>query len=321
MAADTAEQADGILRAAEEAERIAGTLPRPHGVMLFGRGTSEHAALYAKYLLETVAAIPATIAAPSTATIYGAELALDGWLAAGISQSGETREIVDCLHWARSCGAQTLAVTNASTSPLASAADVTLALGVGPERAVAATKTFTAECAALAALAGSWAGQPLAWPELAAAVADALDAPVDLALAEALSTAELAVVLGRGLYVPIAMEVALKIMEGCGIWATGGSWADLLHGPIAALPREAMALVLRSGMAGSASNAQLEQRLADSGIQAWSLRAAEEPRHAALGPLLPIVAVVHAQCLVLEVARRRGRDPDRPAGLTKVTQT
>ncbi len=315
MQADIAEQPDGVRAAVASAHDALERLPRPRGVMLFGRGTSEHAALYGRYLLETRAAVPATIGAPSVATLYDAALDLDGWLAVGVSQSGETREIATCLRWAAARGARTCAITNAAGSLLAGEADVALTLHAGPERAVAATKTFTAQCAALAALADGWAGADTPWPQLAEALEAAVRREPPTAVVEALTDAELLVVLARGLHVPIAMEIALKAMEGRQVWATGGSWADLLHGPIAALPTRATVITLRAGDHDGGPT----ERLHGSGHEVVDL--AGEALPDGLAHLQPVVDVVLGQTAVLASSRRAGTNPDAPPGLTKVTQT
>jgi glucosamine--fructose-6-phosphate aminotransferase (isomerizing) len=315
MQADIAEQPRAAVAAVEAADDVLARLRPPRGVVLFGRGTSEHAALYGKYLLETRAALPAMIGSPSVATLYGAELDLEGWLVIGVSQSGETREIARCLSWASARGATTAAVTNAPESLLGREADVAIALGAGPERAVAATKTFTAQCVALAALADGWAGARTPWRVLF----DALDVATQLTpstdVVDALSEAGLMVALARGRYVPIAMELALKAMEGCGIWSTGGSWADLLHGPITALPSAATVMTVR----GDDHADDPTGRLRNAGHHVVRIGGVRMPD--GLDHLQPIVDVIGCQLAVLHAARERGTDPDRPSGLTKVTQT
>lgn len=240
--------------------------------MRFARGTSDNAALYARYLLEGVAGIPVMLGAPSLASLYDVPTRLGGWRAIGVSQSGETREIADSLRWAGAHGAGTLAVTNGEGSPVAAAAERCLLLGSGPELAVALTKTFTAECAALAALAYGWSDRRPGWEAVRAALhVEAAAAPSE-ALGALLHLDRLALVLGRGFHVPLAQELALKIMESCGVWATGMSWADLLHGPIAAVPSSAACLLLESGDRLSRSAHDLEARLADVGVHALHAR-------------------------------------------------
>lgn len=320
MAADLAEQPTAVEQAILAAENLAPRLSRPQGITVFGRGTSENAAQFGCYLFEALAGVPARVASPSLATLYRASVQLDGWLAIGVSQSGQTQEIVDSLRWASDRGAMTMAVTNARDSALADDADLVLPLGAGPERAVAATKTFSAECAALAALATTWAGARPSWLALTRALEHVAVQPQATRLVSALASAELVLVLGRGLHVPMARELALKTMEGCGTWAVGSSWADLMHGPITALPQTAATIAFPGSAATSPSWKLAATRLKSAGVSAVEL---EAPFQAADLPwyLQPLVDLACGQVAVLWAARRKGVDPDRPAGLTKVTQT
>jgi glucosamine--fructose-6-phosphate aminotransferase (isomerizing) len=318
MEAEIREQPRAFAAAVAAARAV--DVPRPTAVVLFARGTSDNAALYGRYVLEGVAGLPVMLGAPSLANLYDAPTDLSGWLAVSVSQSGATREIADCLAWAEDHGAATLAVTNEPASLLASVAAQTVVLGSGPERAVAATKTYTAECAALAALAYAWSERTADWPAVQAALDEAAQAEPDLALAEALGAAPFALVLGRGFGLPLAHEIALKLMEACGVWATGMSWADLLHGPIAAVPEGTSCLVLPGGAPLVDSAHELTGRLERAGIRARDLPPAAGTE--ALEPALrPLVDALPAQLAVLAAGRSLGHDPDAPAGLTKVTQT
>ena len=155
MAVEIAEQpavlaallAHGSGPIADAAARI--TTRRPRFVLVAARGTSDHAALYAKYLVEVRLGLPAGLVSPSTMTLYGARPELSDVLFIAVSQSGESPDLVDSLTAARDCGALAVAVTNNAASPLAVAADIHLDVRAGPERAVAATKTYTAELLAL----------------------------------------------------------------------------------------------------------------------------------------------------------------------------
>lgn len=317
MSAEIREGPAAIASAAAAAE--AALPPRPRGVVVFARGSSDHAAIYGRYLVEALAGIPVVLGAPSLATVYRAPTDLDGWLAIGVSQSGETREIVACLEWAREQGAETMAITNDPASRLAAEADAAIDLGCGEERAVAATKTFLAESAALAALAYGWSGERVDWGALVDEASAAVEAPADTALVEELSRVETLVVLGRGFRYPIALEISLKLMEACRVWAVGMSWADLLHGPIAAVPPGASCLLLPDRQSLAESGRAIEVRLEDAGARVLS------PRPLATGqveePLLPLLEALAIQRSILEAALRRGLDPDQPQGLTKVTQT
>jgi glutamine---fructose-6-phosphate transaminase (isomerizing) len=240
MAVDMAAQ-PAVLRAltARRAEVI-GSLrgPRPAGVVIVARGSSDYAAIFGRYLLEAATGRPVALAAASLQTLYGVELQLDGWLAVGISQSGRTPEIATVLDRYRRAGARTVAVTNEPASPLASAASVSLPLGAGEEGAVPATKTFTAQLAAMALLAEALG--PVAWgagdwrrlPELLEEVL-ADPGPAERAAA-ALGDAHELVAVGRGYLMCVALEAALKLREATGVRAEGWSVADFRHGPVTA---------------------------------------------------------------------------------------
>src|SRR6185503_11486118 len=174
---------------------------RPRFAVLAARGSSDHAAIYGKYLLETQAGLVASLAAPSVYSVYGRSPDVRDALTVGISQSGQSPDIVSAIDGARRAGALALAITNDESSPLARAADLVLPLGVGPERSVAATKTFTAELLALWLRVAEQAAQ---------ALADAEQALAGFTLGGAASPV---VVAGRGYSFPIALEIALKLRE------------------------------------------------------------------------------------------------------------
>jgi glutamine---fructose-6-phosphate transaminase (isomerizing) len=312
---------EGPAAIASASAAAAATRPaRPRGIVVFARGTSDHAAIYGRYVIEAVAGVPVVLGAPSLATVYDAPTDLRDWLAIGVSQSGETREIVDCLRWARLRGARTLGITNDPASGLAGGADLAIDLGCGEERAVAATKTFVAECAALAALGYLWADAVPDWEKVVAAGEAALAAPLDEAVVEVMARADVLAVLGRGYRFPIACEMALKLMEACRLWAVGMSGADLLHGPITAVPEGAACLLLKDRELLAESSQVLAERLAAAGarvvVPARTPGSRELPE-----PLVPLVEAMSLQRAILTAARDRGLDPDRPHGLTKVTQT
>jgi glucosamine--fructose-6-phosphate aminotransferase (isomerizing) len=293
---------------------------RPRGIVVFARGTSDHAAIYGRYVIEAIAGVPVVLGAPSLATVYDAPTDLRGWLAIGVSQSGETREIVSCLRWARTRGAETIGLTNDPESELATRADIAVDLGCGEEHAVAATKTFIAECAALAALGYFWADTAPNWEAVVSAGEAVIAAPVDENVVEMMAGAEVLAVLGRGFRYPVALEMALKLMEACRLWAVGMSWADLLHGPIAAVPPGASCLLLEDqGVLAEPSRA-FRARLEAAGARVVAPEPLRE-MHGVNEPILPLIEAMFLQRAILAAARSRGLDPDRPEGLTKVTQT
>jgi fructoselysine-6-P-deglycase FrlB-like protein len=340
MRVEIAEQPDALRRTFDALLPQVGELEalgRATGQVLFiARGSSDNAAVYGQYLCSVHAGRLASLAAPSLATVYRADLDLRGVLAVAVSQSGATEEIVTTLEWARRCGARTVAVTNAPGSPLAELADVALITRAGSELAVPATKTYTTQLAAMAVLALSLRRRPAAGPEALAGVPDAVGAMLEAApaaegLAERLAEAETLVVSGRGFAYSTALELALKLKETCYITAVGLSYADLVHGPIAIVDAATPALLVAAAdgpmlpeMTG------LARRVADAGAPVYGIggdRAfAAACRSALPGPplpehLAPFALVVPGQLLAEALARAKGLDPDRPRGLAKVTQT
>ncbi|MFB9363218.1 SIS domain-containing protein, partial [Actinoplanes nipponensis] len=248
MAADIAEQPEGYARLLEggPAKAIAAVAARvaerrPRHVVLVGRGTSDHAALYAAYLTEIRLGIPVGLASPSAITLYGARPDLAGALVVGVSQSGGSPDLTEVLKVARGSGALTLAVTNNPDSPLARTAELSVDVAAGHERAVAATKTYTAELLALLLLVeGVRNGDGTLPAEERAALAklpqlarDALAASGAEELAQRYRFASRLVTTGRGYAYPTARETALKLMETSYLPALSFSGADLLHGPLA----------------------------------------------------------------------------------------
>ncbi len=303
-------------------------------VLFIARGTSDNAAVYGSYLCQVHAGRLATLASPSIATTYRSRIDLSGVLAVALSQSGRTEEIAQTLVWARDCGARTLAITNGPASPLAEAAEVTFATHAGTEQAVPATKSFTTQLAALAVLALAL-GAPLDAGELRAVPGE-----IDAMLARPLDldpvVAELAgvpgvVVSGRGFAYAAALEIALKLKEACYLHAMGLSWADLLHGPIAVVDAETPAVIVAPGTGPVLpGTVDLARRVRGAGARAYAIGGG--PGLAAVsdlalpGPklpewLAPVGLVVPGQLLTEALARRLGIDPDRPRGLSKVTQT
>ena len=343
MAVDIAEQPDVYARMIEPAQsgqiaQVAATIARwaPRHVVLAARGTSDHAALYAAYLVEIRLGIPAGLASPSAITLFGARPDLSGALVIGVSQSGASPDLYEVLRVARESGALTVAVTNAPNSPLASDAALAVDISAGPERAVAATKTYTAELLALLMLIeGVRAGDGLlpageraalaVLPELAALT---LADPAAVELADRYRFAGRMVTTGRGYAYATAREAALKLMETSYLAAVAFSGADLLHGPLAmADPDVPVLAVVGDGPGGRAMRevlARLGERRADvvtvgpspvPGAAAQLRVPALEERHAPLLDILPL------QRLALALALARGEDPDAPRGLDKVTST
>jgi glucosamine--fructose-6-phosphate aminotransferase (isomerizing) len=304
-------------------------------VMIAARGTSDHAAVYAVYALGAMARLPVALAAPSLTSRYARPPRLGRTLVIGISQSGRSPDVVSVLDDARRQGALTLAITNAPDSPLADAAGDVLDLGARPEQSVAATKTYTAELAAVAALAVELGELPAAERDALRAVPEAMAMTLDAdgetieALAAEGAAVDSCVVIGRGFNLATALEWALKLKELSGIHAQAYSTADFEHGPVASLDDGGTLLAVRArGPLAADLDALLERLVAERAVRAVVV-AEEEPAAGAWLPfadgvpewLSPLVAILPAQRYAAAVTRARGLDEERPRGLNKVTLT
>jgi len=319
---------------------------RPSVVVVAGRGTSDHAAIYARYLLEHALGVPVALAAASLLTQYGVESASPNSALLAFSQSGAGPDMIALVESARRRGAYTVALTNDLTSPLATAAESTVHLDAGPERAVAATKTYIAELvsvALIAAAAARRAGRDASWSNEIDALPERMQASLsaattwlakgaDAPLYAALLHSSRALVVGRGFEYPNALELALKLRETTGMFSDGYSAADLLHGPIASAHAEVPAIVLSTDPLTEVSVAGSIDRLRAvaapllvihaSGAGNRGLGPGEElalPTGPS-GPLCTPVTAIAGLAIVEAVATGRGLNPDTPAGLTKVTK-
>jgi fructoselysine-6-P-deglycase FrlB-like protein len=304
-------------------------------VLLIARGSSDNAAVYGSYVCSVRGGRLATLASPSVATAYGARVDLTGVLAVGVSQSGETEEIVETLTWARDSGARTVAVTNGEGSALTDVADVALVTEAGTELAVPATKTFTTQLLALAVLGLALRGDDAALDGLdrvAPAVHRALEtAEAAEQLATQLAPVRRLVVSGRGYASAIALELALKLEEACYVTALGLSGADLQHGPIAVVDAETPALLVAAADGPVLPGVRaLAHRVREAGAAAYAITRDAELAAACTSALpgtdlpehlAPIALAVPGQLLVEALARTKEIDPDAPRGLRKVTQT
>jgi glucosamine--fructose-6-phosphate aminotransferase (isomerizing) len=311
-------------RARELGARLAAL--RPAGVMIAARGSSDHAAVYAKYLLGVRAGVPVALAAPSLFSVYARPPRLAHWVVLAISQSGASPDVVSVVEAAREQGCATLALTDRADSPLARAAEHVLPLLLGGERAVAATGSFTTALYALAHLASGWRGEDdPALAEVPDLAARALELqPKARALAHALAAHANCAVIGRGYGFCVALEWALKLKELAGVFAEPFSAADYRHGPIALAGEGAAAFTIELAGAARSDVTRLGQELRARGARV--LRASDDASADLRLPeadewLAPIPAAIVGQLLALWLARARGRDPDRPAGITKVTRT
>ncbi len=326
-----AEQAGNI-------ESIAGSLRDrpPRHVVIAARGTSDHAAVYAQYVLGVRHGWTVGLGAPSIVSIYGATPDVRDALVIGISQSGASPDIVAVIARARAQGAPTIAITNEPDSALAAAADRTIDLGAGSERAIAATKTYTAELFAIALLSAALTDDP-ADRAAVAAIPDTLGLVLDLEpeierIARDQATTTRALVIARGFEYATAREWALKLKELSRVFADPYSAADFQHGPLALVePGVPVLAVVRAGVPGVDLVALLGRLRDELGGELMvvsdddpALDLARWPVRLPSGTaewLGPIVSIVPGQIHALHLTRARGLDPERPRNLSKVTRT
>jgi glucosamine--fructose-6-phosphate aminotransferase (isomerizing) len=325
-----------LVTAAEPAIRAVADIVadrRPGTVVIAARGTSDHAAIYAQYVFGARNGLIVAPATPSLSSIYDSPPRFDGALVIGISQSGRSPDVVSVLADARAQGAPTVAITNDPRSELASSADVVIDLAAGPERAVAATKTYVAEVASIALLSAAMSDAGDAMTELRSlpsAMNETLAAEPEIErLAWARSTMPACAVLARGFQYATAREWALKLKELTGVIADPYSGADFQHGPIALVDEAFPVLAVATTGAALDGMAELLANVRERGGRLLTL--SDDPRFGELGDavrlptvpewLAPLVAILPAQLFAFHLAHARGLDPDSPTGLTKVTLT
>ena len=314
---------------AELAERL--RAKPPAFVVTIARGSSDHAAAYLASLVGIAAGRVTASLPPSLVTRYDAKLSFEGAFVVALSQSGASPDIVQALQAAQAGGAVTAAIVNDTASPLAAAAAHVLPQHAGPERSVAATKSMLATLTAAARLVATWSEDHSLLQGL-----DALPERLEAALrcdwsvaAESLTEATRLYVVGRGPGLGIALETALKLKETSGVLAEALSAAEIQHGPKAVIGPGFPVLAYGLADPGGADVRAFAAELVEAGAQvllASGAAAPEGARHlplpAPLHPLLdPIVALQAFYPLAEALARRRGRDPDHPPGLRKVTRT
>ncbi|MFI1395075.1 SIS domain-containing protein [Streptomyces sp. NPDC020681] len=321
----------GAPRIREVASAIAARSPR--FVLLTARGTSDNAALYAKYLLEIQLGLPCGLTSMSTTTAYGARPDLRDVLVVTVSQSGGSPDLVASTKAAREAGAITLAVTNNPDSPLAAVSEFHIDILAGPEKALPATKTYTASLLALylfvEGLRGGDGAAAKALPDLAAHVLSRQDEVRQLA--SRYRFAERMVITSRGYGYPTAKEAALKLMETSYIPALSYSGADLLHGPLAMVDNISPVIAVVTDGKGGAALQPVLDRLRGRGADLVVIGPAPQVSASSAGftlptegvpeELQPILEILPLQLLAYEVTIARGQDPDAPRALAKVTET
>src|SRR6266487_1927862 len=307
-------------------EQIAAQLPAFDYVLIAARGSSDHAATYAKYAWTTLAGYPVALAAPSILTMYKAAPRLAGALIVGISQSGQSPDIIEVLEAGKRQGRPTLAITNDGASPLAAIADHVVELHAGPERSVAATKTYTAQLAVMALFAATWSGdsQHLATlQQLPAKIEATLQAAPEVAQrVERYRYMDRCVIIGRGYNYATSFELALKLKELTYVMATAYSSADFRHGPIATIDSGLpVMLVMPAGatfnymldLAGELTQRGAVLLVFSESSQALSLTRTALPTTSGVPEWLsPLTTIVPGQLFALHLALTKGLNPDVP---------
>jgi glutamine---fructose-6-phosphate transaminase (isomerizing) len=300
----------------------------PRVVITCARGSSDHAATYAKYLIETRARILTASAAPSVSSVYGISQDLRGCLFIAISQSGRSPDLLASVAAAKASGATILSLCNSPGSPLTAASDLVIELRAGAESSVAATKSYLATLAAIARLVGAWTQDPLlnaALESLPSMMEQSWALDWSAALPHLERVGNLYVV-GRGLGLGAAQEVALKCKETCALHAEAFSSAEVRHGPYTLLGRDFPALLLAQHDASLGGLETLATDLVRRGVPVLLAGAqvagtVELPSVKAAAELSPILLVQSAYRMIAALAVQRGFDPDRPPHLLKITET
>ena len=304
-------------------------------VRMVGHGSSDNAAAYGVYAFGLLPRWTALRDSITLSVYYGADLDLSTSTVIGLSQSGRTPDVVQYVERARRNGALTLAITNDDRSELADAAELVLPLGAGPERAVAATKTYLTQLAALGLLAAHAAGRGARFADdlrvtagALAGVVPALERDIQPLAAPFAFTGRMFVV-GRGLEFATAREIALKLLETCRIAAEPLTATDLAHGPVAALDPLFPVWAIASEDETLPAVLEAAERVRGTGAtliaSGSAARAVEDadyvlPMPRPPSPLhAPLLSVVPGQLFAWALAQAKGLDPDRPEGLSKVT--
>jgi glutamine---fructose-6-phosphate transaminase (isomerizing) len=301
---------------------------QPRAVLTCARGSSDHAATYARYLIDTNLGLVTSSASPSVSSVYGARQDLAQCLFLVISQSGKSPDLLSAAAAAKSSGAMVVALVNAEDSPLAAMADHVIPLKAGAEKSVAATKSYICALAALLHLVARWTNDPDLLKSLALLPARLETARAQdwQAMVELLTPARNLFVLGRGLGLAIAQEAALKFKETCGLHAEAFSSAEVRHGPMALLRQNLPVLIFAQDDETRAGTQALAAELAAGGISVLLVGGAAqgatvlpgEPAPAAIAPMLQAQSFYRAAA---RLAVARGFDPDHPPHLKKVTET
>lgn len=317
--------------------RLASYLVR-HGistVSFVARGTSDNAALYGKYLIESLLGIPSHLAAPSVVTVYNSVVSMDKAMVVGISQSGESTDVNQYLAHAAGTGAFTLAITNTRGSAITKVADEVIFLHAGREESVAATKTYVTECMALMMLVAYWADQKAVLnhmchlPDMAEATLAMEDSIRDRV--ERYRFANNMVTLGRGYHYATAKEMALKLMETCYLATQPFSIADFMHGPIAMIHEGFPTILFITRGKMSSNMIALAKDLHAKGSETIIFSNTNQTKRFATIHFMmprscpevctPVTYIIPGQIFAYYLSLARGLDPDNPKFLKKITKT
>jgi glucosamine--fructose-6-phosphate aminotransferase (isomerizing) len=316
-------------------QQIVAQLPPFDYALIAARGSSDHAATYAKYAWTTLAGYPVALAAPSLLTMYQARIRMAGALVIGISQSGQSPDIIAVLEEGKRQGRPTLAITNDGSSPLAAVADHVIELHAGTEKSVAATKTYTAQLAVMALFAAALSNDPRQMEEIqrlpaALEATLRLSTPITQAI-ERYRYMDRCITIGRGYNYATSFELALKLKELTYIMATAYSSADFRHGPIATIENGLPVFLVMPLGATFADMLTLAQDLRERGAELLIISESTDALTLARTELQiptgipewlsPLVTIIPGQLVALHLALAKGLDPDVPRGLHKVTRT
>jgi len=292
----------------------------PSMIMMVGRGSSDHAGVFAKYLFEIELGIPVCFAAPSVSGVFKKPLKLQNTLAIMISQSGQSPDLLNQTRAIKDAGAFCVALVNDTTSPLAALADAVLPMQAGPELAVAATKSYLTSLSGLLHLVSVWKGdaellqglQQL--PEVLQQVAE----QDNQLTADFLKDVKHCIVLGRGFGYAISREIALKLKEVCGIQAEAFSSAEFIHGPVTLAESELAVINIDIQDESAEIHQQQVENVSSRGANVLTLN---HPESSLPFRALPLLVMLRFYLDVEVVAQTMELNPDAPPGLKKVTET
>jgi len=303
---------------------------QPRAVVTVGRGSSDHAATFAQYLIETRLGVMTSSAAPSVSSLYKATPDMEGVVCLAISQSGKSPDLLTAIEGAKAAGAFVVALVNDADSPLAGLADEVAPLRAGPEISVAATKSYIAALSAIVQITAAWTEDDVLMAALGE-LPDLLDQAWALdwsPAVQALTDAHNLYVIGRGVGFGVAQEAALKFKETCGLHAEAFSAAEVRHGPMALVGKDFPVLAFSQNDQSRAGVDELVAEFLSRGADVMLAGGPAEPMGVRRLPTLaahpviePILYVQSFYRMVNALALARGFDPDRPPHLNKITET